>query len=178
MNIILCGFQGCGKTTCGYALAQMTGLPLYDLDHLIMERYGSAHTNIRELHVFMGEEQFRFTEAEVLFSLKKEKPGVIALGGGSLTHADARAAVRELGSLAYLYVPHLTLEKQLQVRIMKQGCPSYLDPADPFGAFKWLYCHRHHLFSTLAQVTVEVAASTPHDVASEVWLEITRLPRT
>ena len=175
MNIILCGFQGCGKTTCGYALAKMTGLPLYDLDHLMLEKYGG--TIIGTLHATLGEEQFRASEAEILVSLKKEKPGVIALGGGSLTHEEARATALQLGNLAYLYVSHPILEKQLQVRIMKQGCPSYLDPTDPFGSFKWLYCHRHHLFSSLAHVTVEVAEHTPDDIASKVWAGITCLPR-
>ena len=31
-NIILCGFMGCGKSTVGRVLAQMTGRTLVDTD--------------------------------------------------------------------------------------------------------------------------------------------------
>ena len=34
-NIVLCGFMGCGKSTVGQILAQMTGRAFVDTDQLI-----------------------------------------------------------------------------------------------------------------------------------------------
>ena len=62
-RIILIGYMGAGKTTVGKALARELGLPFYDLDWYIEERF---RRTIPQIFAEKGEDGFRRIEQNVL----------------------------------------------------------------------------------------------------------------
>lgn len=97
-SILLHGPPGVGKSTLLPELAQKANLPAADLDDEIQQRTGrSAAQHIEE----DGEASFRATEAEVLATLA-DRPRVIALGGGAMTHRPTRECARRLGFIVRL----------------------------------------------------------------------------
>ena len=61
LNIVLCGFMGCGKSTVGKKLSQMTQMEFVDMDGYIEKRAGMKIPDIFEKH---GEDFFRDLEHE------------------------------------------------------------------------------------------------------------------
>jgi shikimate kinase/3-dehydroquinate synthase len=92
-HIALIGFMGAGKTTLGARVAELIGRQFVDLDQEI-ER--SVRRSIPDLFRREGEAGFRVLEAEeALRTLKRERPAVIALGGGAIETPAIREALRE-----------------------------------------------------------------------------------
>lgn len=103
MIVSLTGFMGCGKSSVGKALAEMSGWDFVDLDTYIISR---ARRSISELFE-EGEAVFRAFEAECLRqaigeSAANGRDTVLALGGGSLLDSDSRKLVLESTRCVYL----------------------------------------------------------------------------
>ena len=99
LKLLLAGFKGVGKTTCGRLVAEKLDLPFFDTDELLSNRHKKT---IRELHKELEEEHFREEEAKVLEELKEQTKIVIALGGGTLLSKKAQELAPHMGSLVYL----------------------------------------------------------------------------
>ena len=80
VNIVLCGFMGCGKTTIGKMLAERTGRKFMDTDQYIEE---SQKMEIPEIFSRQGEEYFRYLEYRACCDLAKMQNLVISTGGGA-----------------------------------------------------------------------------------------------
>ena len=93
-NLVLVGMPGCGKTTVGRALAQLSGKPFVDLDEEIVRRAGRPIPYIFQTE---GEEAFRELEARVLAEVCAQSGQVVATGGGAVLRAENRAAMRRAG---------------------------------------------------------------------------------
>ncbi len=91
LNIALIGMPGCGKTTVGRLLSEMTGRPLADTDEMIRERTNSTPA---EIIARDGEAHFRSIETEALKDAAKESGQIIATGGGVVTVAENRRLLR------------------------------------------------------------------------------------
>ena len=92
-HIALIGFMGAGKTTLGARVADLIGRQFFDLDQEIEK---SVRRSIPDLFRREGEASFRVLEAgETLRTLKRERPAVIALGGGAIETPAIRDALRE-----------------------------------------------------------------------------------
>ena len=98
-NIVLVGMPGCGKTTVGQELAQLSGRPFVDLDKRIVD---SAGASISEIFAQEGEETFRHLESLVLDDVCTQGGQVIATGGGAVLQAENRAAMRRTGRVYFL----------------------------------------------------------------------------
>jgi shikimate kinase/3-dehydroquinate synthase len=94
-QIILNGYMGTGKTTLGKAAAEKLGCAFYDLDHLIEQEDGKS---VQEIFSSQGEVHFRRLETEMLVKVLQQE-GVIALGGGTLTHETNKERVLASDSL-------------------------------------------------------------------------------
>ena len=84
-NIVLIGMPGCGKTTIGTILSELTGRELLDCDEEIVKRAGKS---IPEIFSEGGEDAFRKLETEVIAELGKLSGKIIATGGGCVTREE------------------------------------------------------------------------------------------
>lgn len=83
--LVLVGPMGAGKSAVGRRVAKALGMPFRDTDSIVVQQHGA----IADIFVREGEPAFRAYEHEaVLASLAGD--GVVALGGGALTHPGTR----------------------------------------------------------------------------------------
>ncbi|MBT2503278.1 shikimate kinase [Curtobacterium sp. ISL-83] len=80
--------MGAGKSSVGKRVAKALGVPFTDTDRVIVREHGRIPTIFAE----RGEPAFRLLEADAVRSAMSTG-GVIAVGGGAVTHADTRAAL-------------------------------------------------------------------------------------
>ena len=85
-RLVLVGPPASGKTTVGTALARTLAVPFRDTDHDIEVATGSS---VADLFVTEGETYFRALEAQAAARALAEHDGVLALGGGAVTSAEA-----------------------------------------------------------------------------------------
>ena len=160
IKLLLAGFKGVGKTTCGRLVAEKLDLPFFDTDELLSARYKKS---IRQLHEELKEERFREEEAKILKELRaKDQKVVIALGGGTLSHETSQEIAPFMGSLVYLHATKETLLKRLQPA-------SFLDPNDLQGSFEKVYEKRHPIFCQFCDYRVDVDGLTPDEVAETIF---------
>ena len=115
MNIILCGFQGVGKTYFGRLVSQKLKRDFFDSDEQLLEKNKEMpSSSVRDFCLRVGEEEFRKQEAAIVLALCEKKEVIIALGGGSLTNKQSQRAIKKAGRLLYLYLPYEELYKRLQ----------------------------------------------------------------
>lgn len=98
-NIVLIGMPGCGKSTIGKLLADKLNKKFVDLDEVIAERAGMS---IPEIFALQGEKGFRKLENEVVADICKEKGQVIATGGGVVTVAANKPALRQNSTVIFI----------------------------------------------------------------------------
>lgn len=98
-NIVLIGMPGSGKTTIGKLLANKTGMPFYDSDIFLEEKFGRK---IPEIIKNDGEASFRAMETEVLEELTKISGCIIATGGGAVLAPYNRYLLKQNGICVYI----------------------------------------------------------------------------
>ena len=92
-HLALIGFMGAGKTTLGSRVADLIGRRFFDLDREIEK---STRRSIPDLFRREGEPGFQGARGgETLRTLKRERPAVVALGGGAIETPAIREALRE-----------------------------------------------------------------------------------
>ena len=101
-SIFVVGFMGVGKSTLGQHLAKRLRVPFYDMDEEIERTSGKA---IHELFEADGEDSFRALETELLRSIVKREPGVVATGGGTFCRSENRELIRSGGVSVWLDAP-------------------------------------------------------------------------
>lgn len=119
-RIILEGFMGCGKTTCGRTLAREFLLDFADTDREIELSEGMS---VKDIFEKKGEEYFRDLETAYLTELSgsdKYKNGVIALGGGIIIREENRGLLRKSGTVVYLKASPELLKERLISRFEKR----------------------------------------------------------
>lgn len=122
MNIVLCGFMGCGKTTVGKVLAQLLDFSFVDMDAYIEEKAG---LRVSDIFAREGEPAFRRMETEACRELSRESGLVIATGGGALMQPANRQALEAGGVIVLLEVrPEVVAErlKDDRSRPLLDGC--------------------------------------------------------
>lgn len=100
-NIVLIGMPGCGKTTIGKALSEITGKTFIDTDEVITEKYG----NISEIIKGKGEPYFREIEAEQVKKVSMLSGCVIATGGGAVLKKENVDSLKQNGIIFFLNRP-------------------------------------------------------------------------
>lgn len=97
-NIVLVGMPGCGKSTVGKDLAQMTSREFFDCDEEIAKG-GEAPSEIIEKY---GEAHFREVESRMLSELCKKSGVVIATGGGAVTVERNYDIIRQNADVVFI----------------------------------------------------------------------------
>ncbi len=95
---ILVGMMGAGKSSVGRKLAELTGRPFVDTDHLIQERFLRPVSQIFRVY---GEDAFRDHETSILAGLTDE-PIVLSTGGGIVGREENWTHMRRIGCTIYL----------------------------------------------------------------------------
>ena len=98
-SIALIGMPGCGKTSVGRALAEITGRQLIDTDERILQEIDMP---IPEYFARFGEPAFRKIESRILAEAAKESRAVIATGGGIVTVPENRRSLLRNCQVVYL----------------------------------------------------------------------------
>jgi shikimate kinase len=90
--LVIVGAPGAGKTTVGTAVARRLTLAFRDTDRDIETSTGRS---ISDIFVEDGEPVFRELEHEAVLTALHEHDGVLALGGGAVTHDATRDALMD-----------------------------------------------------------------------------------
>ncbi|MCL2205166.1 MAG: hypothetical protein FWB82_01415 [Treponema sp.] len=98
-NIVLIGMPGCGKTTIGRLLSEISGKPLIDIDSQIEVAAGKT---IPEIFASEGEAAFRRIEADVIKKYGKESGLILATGGGCVTQEENYRRLRQNASVVFI----------------------------------------------------------------------------
>ena len=98
-NIVLIGMPGCGKTSTGKALSEITGREFVDSDDYIVHTAGKP---IPDIFARDGEDAFRKIETDVLKELCKRSGLIIATGGGVVTRPENKNIIRQNSVVVFL----------------------------------------------------------------------------
>jgi shikimate dehydrogenase len=98
-NIVLIGMPGCGKTTVGAALAELSGREAIDLDAKIVEKAGRS---IPDIFAQEGERAFRVLEREVTAEVGKLSGKILLTGGGVIKDRRNYAPLHQNGRVYHL----------------------------------------------------------------------------
>ncbi len=115
IRIILIGYMGAGKTTLGKRLSKELGLPFFDLDWYIENRFCKT---VSELFAQRGEEGFRKIEQSMLHEVAEFEDVIISAGGGTpcffdnMEYMNRQADTVYLKASAEVLAHHLKMGKQ------------------------------------------------------------------
>lgn len=160
-NIILCGFMGCGKTTCGRLLAQKTGRQFLDLDEYIEQKAGMP---VARIFAKQGEPAFRSMERQAVQKLSLSGGMVIAAGGGTLLQKENAEDFRANGVVVFL---DASLEA-VRERLREDTARPLLHPADGIDRTAELYENRRPLYRAAADLVLSADGSPEQNTAALV----------
>lgn len=106
-NIVLIGMPGCGKSTVGMCLAELTGRRVISVDNEIERAAGKT---IPEIFAESGEAGFRVLEREETAKAASRSGVIIATGGGVVKTPENYGVLSKNGRIYYLRRPIKELE--------------------------------------------------------------------
>ncbi|KAF5031743.1 Shikimate kinase [anaerobic digester metagenome] len=151
-NLVLIGMPGCGKSTVGQALGQLTGREVIETDRRIVERAGRT---IPELFADRGEAYFRELEREEVERAGRESGKIIVTGGGVVKDRRNYDALRQNGRI-------YQLERSLSL-LAREG-----RPLSQAGELEELWRERQPLYESFRDAAVD-NSGTPEDTAAMIW---------
>ena len=98
-NIVLIGMPGCGKSTVGRLLSDLTGREAVDIDQQIALRAGCS---IPEIFARGGEAEFRALEREETARAGALTGKILLTGGGAVKTPENYGALRQNGRIYHL----------------------------------------------------------------------------
>ena len=98
-NIVLIGMPGCGKSTIGKLLAEMTKREVFDTDAMICEY---ANKSIPEIFEEDGEEYFRTLETKAVKEAGAHTGSIIITGGGVVTKDENYPRLHQNGRIYHI----------------------------------------------------------------------------
>lgn len=150
-NTVLIGMPGCGKSTVGRLVAEMTGRQFVDADALIEEKAGKV---IPEIFRDDGEEAFRVLEMQVLSEIGAKSGLVIATGGGCVTKQINYHLLHQNGTIFWL--------KRDVEKLPRDGRPLSMNTS-----LMEMYRKREPLYLNFADYIIN-NESAPEDAAAQI----------
>jgi len=164
-RLILEGFMGCGKSTCGKVLSKEFLIPFADTDNVIEEAEGRTVSRIFEES---GEAYFRDLETGLLRELSQSDrypKGVISMGGGMPVREENRSLIRESGTVVYLYASPELLKERLRRR--SESRPMLKDSSIDEKVDK-LLSERESIYREVADIIIETDGKEVYQVVNEL----------
>lgn len=161
MNIVLCGMMGCGKTTIGIRLSELTGMQWFDTDDMITRKYGK----IANIFEFYGEERFREYESEIVRSVAGRENCVISTGGGCVLRPENSAAFKQGGGRIVFLKVDIDV---LFARTGHTGDDRPLLKNTTMEKMKQILDHRTPIYESCADHTVDTNGKSIDEVAEEI----------
>ncbi len=160
-NIVLIGFMGTGKSSCGKALATRLGSAFIDLDKYIETK---EKMSIPEIFAAKGETYFREKEREAVREVVGRKGAVIATGGGTIKDEENFAALKNRGVIVCLTADVDTI----LARTSRRGERPVLDgQADRRKGIEELLASRQAMYAR-ADYSVDTSSLSPMQVTEEI----------
>lgn len=160
-NVILIGFMGTGKSSCGRVLAGQLGFSFVDLDKAIEQKWGMSIPDMFAQH---GESFFREKEKEMCREMAAKRSVVIATGGGTVKDPDNVRILKRTGKIICLTADVDTI----LARTSKQGERPLLDAfEDRRKGIEKLLDERKEMYAQ-ADYYVDTGALSPMQVAKEI----------
>ncbi|MCB8888949.1 shikimate kinase AroK [Vreelandella malpeensis] len=160
-NLFLIGPMGAGKSTIGRLLAAELSRRFHDSDHVIQERCGADIPWIFDVE---GEPGFRLREVQTIDELTRLSGVVLATGGGAVLREENRRALRERGTVVYLFT---TVEQQLKRTARDKNRP-LLQRVDREQVLNEMFTLRDPLYRATADVIVRTDRRSPRAVVSDI----------
>jgi shikimate kinase len=165
-RIVLTGFMGSGKSTVGPLLADRLGWKFLDVDDVIEAEAGAT---IAELFARHGEAWFRDREQATIARLCNGEALVLALGGGTIEHADTRSLLLTAPGTLLVHLEVELATTLARCRGTEHTRPILADQANLASR----YARRLPLYRT-AHVSIPVDALTPAEAVDAI-LQAARL---
>lgn len=165
-NVVLIGFMGTGKSSCGKTTAQQLGYRFVDLDKEIEDKHGMT---IPDMFQQYGEQYFRQREKEMVRYWAAQRNVVISTGGGTVKDAENVAVLKSTGKIVCLTADVDTLLE----RTGRQGKRPVLDAraaqlgGDRIRAIQSLLAERQSMYDQ-ADYTVDTGELSPLQVAIKI----------
>nr|WP_216852448.1 shikimate kinase [Curtobacterium sp. VKM Ac-2852] len=152
--------MGAGKSSVGKRVAKALGVPFTDTDRVIVREHGP----IPGIFADHGEPAFRALEAEAVRAAMAAG-GVIAVGGGAVTHADTRQALGGARIVLLTVSPEAVAD-----RIAGSDRPLLANGG--IDAWQTIMDERAATYAELAHVVVDTSRRPMSRVVDEVvtWL--------
>lgn len=161
MNIILCGFMGCGKSTIGKLVAKKTQREFIDLDSFIEEKQGLS---IREIFETYGEDYFRNCETDAISELVNKNDVVLALGGGAVLKNKNVELLKSSGKIIFLDVTANTVFSRLK----NDTSRPLLNTDDKLAEITKRLNDRLPIYTTVADKIIDANSKTKEVIATEI----------
>lgn len=159
MNLILCGYQGCGKTTIGQKFCEQNNYDFIDTDQLICQQ--QQQTCIKAIHKTLGEHEFRDVENKVIHAINTSNNTLIATGGGAVVKPSNVKRLKELGKIIYLYLE----PNAIYSRILQRGAlPHIFRKSTLQQDFKRYIDSRKTLYQSIADHIIDTTNRSVDDV--------------
>lgn len=171
MNIILCGFKNCGKSTVGKALAKALHYHFDDTDALLEKYYFQENNDIlttAQIYNKHGRDLFRQLESDIVQRLEKLDKRVIALGGGTVLNPDNVVHLQHIGTIIYLRAS----KDLLKNRMLKTRIPEFIDKNAPQDGFDKVYLERYKIYEEIADVIIDVDEKTVDSIVKEIEIAL------
>lgn len=135
-HVALVGFMASGKSTIGKRLARKLKVAFYDTDDVVVKEHGA----ISDIFYNEGEAAFRrYEKAALAEILEHGDPGIVALGGGSLTLEDNQKLVKKRAYRVFIKVsPEQALERMKRSKVVRP----LLGPTPALSRIKEIYAKR------------------------------------
>ena len=153
--------MGTGKSSIGRALARKTGLPCFDTDEIVSERFGLP---ITEVFAEFGEEKFRDAETEALGQLSGLVKAIIVTGGGIVLRPGNVEALRQLGTVINLEADEETLWR----RISRRTTRPLLQTENPRTTLRQLLETRQAIYREAADIHLDTSNLTQDEVVEAI----------
>ncbi len=166
-NICIVGFMGIGKSSVAMDVSRLTGMGFFDVDCAIEERSGLSITGIFNQ---IGEEGFRYLEAQEVERIKHLTNTVIAVGGGAVLSKKNRDTIKENCLVIWLWADITTIIKRLH----GDGTRPLLQSIKDRTRFEQLLKERIPFYADIADMIIKTDRVTPLEIAERISNETNR----